>query len=201
MIIGTGCNVPGVMSTRTLENKKDRMIAILINPFMSCGARLPIYMVFIAAFFPKHGGLVLFSLYAIGIIVALTMGKIFSKVFRGEESFFIMELPPYRMPTIKGIPLYVGAGIILVHSTMTVIFCGQPPMDPIHTTLWWNPIGGQIWEQVALSHQSLYCQFGTWQASVDLCRDCKKEAGRNLGIIGRVKRVPLITSIQGVFYP
>ena len=119
MIIGTGCNVPGVMSTRTLENKKDRMIAILINPFMSCGARLPIYMVFIAAFFPKHGGLVLFSLYAIGIIVALTMGKIFSKVFRGEESFFIMELPLIECPPSKESaficgsrygPLFTGPG-------------------------------------------------------------------------------------------
>ena len=88
MLIGTGCNVPGIMATRTMENKKDRMIAILINPFMSCGARLPIYMVFIAAFFPKHGGLVLFSLYGLGIAIALIMGKIFSKtLFKGEETF------------------------------------------------------------------------------------------------------------------
>ena len=102
MIVGFGCNVPGVMSTRTLENKKDRMIAILINPFMSCGAKIPIYLVFIAAFFPKHGGLVLFAIYTLGILMALIMGKIFSStLFKGESSHFIMELPPYRLPTFK----------------------------------------------------------------------------------------------------
>ena len=110
MIVGFGCNVPGIMSTRTLENKKDRMIAILINPFMSCGARLPIYLVFIAAFFPNNGGLVLFLLYLLGILVALLMGKIFSKtLFKGESSYFIMELPPYRLPTLRNVlKKYVG---------------------------------------------------------------------------------------------
>jgi ferrous iron transport protein B len=104
MIIGFGCTVPGIMSTRTMDNKKDRMITMLINPFMSCGAKLPIYSVFIAAFFPDRGGLVLFSIYALGIIVALAMAKVFSKtLFRGESSYFIMELPPYRMPTAKNV--------------------------------------------------------------------------------------------------
>ncbi len=102
MIIGFGCTVPAVMATRTLDNKKDRMIAILINPFMSCGAKVPIYLAFTAAFFPKNGGVVMFALYAIGIIVALIMGKIFSStIFKGEESHFIMELPPYRAPILK----------------------------------------------------------------------------------------------------
>ncbi|NLJ77856.1 MAG: ferrous iron transport protein B [Tissierellia bacterium] len=104
MIIGFGCNVPGIMSTRTLDNKKDRMITTLINPFMSCGAKLPIYSVFIAAFFPNHGGLILFSLYTLGIMIALIMAKVFSKtLFKGESSYLIMELPPYRMPTIKNV--------------------------------------------------------------------------------------------------
>ena len=104
MIIGFGCNVPGIMSARTLDDRKDRMITTLINPFMSCGAKLPIYSVFIAAFFPKHGGLVLFSMYALGIIIGLVMAKVFSKtLFKGESSYFIMELPPYRIPTIKNV--------------------------------------------------------------------------------------------------
>lgn len=105
MIIGFGCNVPGIMSARTLDNKRDRMIAILINPFMSCGAKIPIYSVFIAAFFPNHGGLILFGLYALGIIIGLIMAKIFSNtIFKGEQpSYFIMELPPYRVPTIKSV--------------------------------------------------------------------------------------------------
>src|SRR5690606_4708711 len=80
------------------------MIAILINPFMSCGARIPIYLVFISAFFPDKGGLVLFLLYALGIVVALVMAKIFSKtLFKGEASYFIMELPPYRIPTAENV--------------------------------------------------------------------------------------------------
>jgi len=104
MIIGFGCNVPGIMAARTLDNKKDRMIATLINPFMSCGAKIPIYSVFIAAFFPKYGGLVLFSIYALGIVIGLIMAKILSKtLFKGESSYFIMELPPYRIPTIKSV--------------------------------------------------------------------------------------------------
>ncbi|HPP32304.1 MAG TPA: ferrous iron transport protein B, partial [Soehngenia sp.] len=104
MIVGFGCNVPGIMSTRTLDNKKDRMIAILINPFMSCGARLPVYMVFIGAFFPNNGGLVLFLIYALGIAMALIMAKIFSKtLFKGEETHFIMELPPYRLPSMNSV--------------------------------------------------------------------------------------------------
>ncbi|NMB40576.1 MAG: ferrous iron transport protein B, partial [Firmicutes bacterium] len=104
LIIGFGCNVPGIMSARTLDNKKDRMITTLINPFMSCGAKLPIYSIFIAAFFSKYGGLVLFLLYTLGIMVALLMAKIFSKtLFKGEVSYYIMELPPYRMPTLGNV--------------------------------------------------------------------------------------------------
>jgi ferrous iron transport protein B len=104
MIIGFGCNVPGIMSARTLDNTKDKIITTLINPFMSCGAKLPIYSVFIAAFFPDHGGLVLFSLYALGIIVAMIMATVFSRtLLKGESSYFIMELPPYRMPIAKNV--------------------------------------------------------------------------------------------------
>ena len=104
LIIGFGCNVPGIMSARTLDNKKDRMITTLINPFMSCGAKLPIYSIFIAAFFSKYGGLILFLLYALGIAVALLMAKLLSKtLFKGEASYYIMELPPYRMPTLRNV--------------------------------------------------------------------------------------------------
>lgn len=104
LIIGFGCNVPGIMSARALDNKKDRMITTLINPFMSCGAKIPIYSVFIAAFFPRYGGFLLFGLYTLGIIVGLIMAKIFSKtLFKGESSYFIMELPPYRLPTIRNV--------------------------------------------------------------------------------------------------
>lgn len=99
MIVGFGCNVPGVMSTRTLENKNDRMIALLINPFMSCGAKIPVYSIFASAFFPESAALVTFSLYFIGFIVAIISAKIFSMtLFKNKATDFIMELPPYRPP-------------------------------------------------------------------------------------------------------
>ncbi|MDC4408378.1 ferrous iron transporter B, partial [Acinetobacter baumannii] len=92
------------MATRTLDNKKDRMIAILINPFISCGARLPIYAVFISAFFDSYQALILFELYVTGLIIALIAGKIFSKtIFKGDPSHFVMELPSYRVPSLKNI--------------------------------------------------------------------------------------------------
>ena len=104
MLVGFGCNVPAIMSARTLENENDRTLTILINPFMSCGARLPVYALFCAAFFPDNGGVVVFSLYLIGIIVAILSAFLFKKtIFRSETSAFIMELPPYHMPTIKGL--------------------------------------------------------------------------------------------------
>src|SRR5699024_811130 len=104
MIVGFGCNVPGIMATRTLDNKKDRMIAILINPFMSCGGKIPIYILFISVFFPNHGGIALFTIYILGIVLALVFGKIFSKLlFKNEQSEFIMELPPYRLPSFRSV--------------------------------------------------------------------------------------------------
>jgi ferrous iron transport protein B len=115
LIIGGGCNVAGIMSTRTLESKKDRMIAILINPFVSCPARLAVYGVFIAAFFSDKklwifnlGGVIIFSLYVLGIVIAIIVGKFLSdKVFKAEESYFVMELPPYRIPTAKSLLIHM----------------------------------------------------------------------------------------------
>jgi len=104
MILGFGCNIPGIMATRTLESKKDRILTILINPFMSCSARLPIYVLFAGTFFPKKAGMVIFSLYILGIAVAIFTAILFKKLFfRGEVAPLIMELPPYRMPTFKSV--------------------------------------------------------------------------------------------------
>jgi len=102
LIMGFGCNVPAIMATRTIEDKNNRLITMLINPFMSCSARLPVYILFISAFFPEHSGTVLFSIYALGIIMAIAMAKIFRKVlFKEKDVPFVMELPPYRMPTLR----------------------------------------------------------------------------------------------------
>jgi len=107
MIVGFGCNVPAIMATRTLENQKDRTLTILINPFMSCGARLPVYALFASVFFARNGGLLIFSIYFIGIFLAITTGLLFKKtIFKGETSTFVMELPPYHIPTFNGIMMH-----------------------------------------------------------------------------------------------
>src|SRR5574337_839190 len=100
MLLGFGCNVPAIYATRTLENPRDKALTALLVPLMSCGARLPVYAVFIGAFFSAHAGTVLWSLYVMGIGLAIMMGVIFKKtLFKGETPMFIMELPPYRLPS------------------------------------------------------------------------------------------------------
>jgi ferrous iron transport protein B len=104
MLVGFGCNVPGIMATRTLESRRDRILAILMNPFMSCGARLPVYTLFAAAFFPQRGGIVIFAIYLIGIGLAVMTGLLFKNtLLRGEVTSFVMELPPYHLPTFSGV--------------------------------------------------------------------------------------------------
>ncbi len=104
LLMGFGCNVPAVMATRTIESRNDRILTILINPFMSCSARLPVYILIIGAVFPKNPGTVLFLVYGIGITMAATIALVFKKVvFKSHEAPFVMELPPYRLPTLKAI--------------------------------------------------------------------------------------------------
>ena len=104
LIMGFGCNVPAIMASRTIEDRKCRLITMLVNPLMSCSARLPIYLVMVGAFFPSYASIVLLGIYAIGIILAVLMARLFSKfLVKGEDAPFVMELPPYRMPTMKSI--------------------------------------------------------------------------------------------------
>ncbi|EHK2304644.1 ferrous iron transport protein B [Clostridium perfringens] len=211
MIVSVGCNVPGIMSTRTLENKKDRMIAILINPFISCGARMPIYAVFVEAFFPTHQGLVLFSLYVLGIIVALISGKIFSKtLFKGESSYFVMELPAYRMPSIKNVFLlmwekagafFKKAGMIIfpmmiVLWALSVLPLGVEPNSE-HSIL--GMIGSFVAPLFVLAG------YGTWQAGVSLITGilAKESVVATMGMVyaGVEEGEALINVIQQVFTP
>jgi ferrous iron transport protein B len=109
MIVGFGCNVPAIMATRTLENPRDRILTNLMNPFMSCGARLPVYALFAAAFFPINGQNIVFGLYLLGIGVAVLTGLIMRHtLFKGETTPFIMELPTYHLPTMQGIFIRTG---------------------------------------------------------------------------------------------
>ena len=104
MMVSFGCNIPGIMATRTLENRRDRLMTILMNPFMSCGARLPVYALFCAAFFPTNGQNIVFMLYVLGILAAIFTGLVMKKtLFQGEAAPFVMELPPYHIPTVKGV--------------------------------------------------------------------------------------------------
>ena len=104
MIMGFGCNIPAIMATRTIEDRKSRLITMLIIPLISCSARLPVYIIIISAFFPHHAALTLFCMYLIGIVFSVFMAKVFSRfVIKGESSPFVMELPPYRMPSMKSV--------------------------------------------------------------------------------------------------
>lgn len=145
LIMGFGCNVPAIMASRTIENRKSRLITMLINPFMSCSARLPIYLVLVGAFFQKHASAVLLLIYAAGILLAVIMARIFSKVLmKGDDTPFVMELPPYRMPTAKAIVRHTwdkGAqylkkmgGIIMVASIL-IWFLGYYPRPQANETL------------------------------------------------------------------
>jgi len=107
LIIGFGCTVPAYMGSRILENKKDRLVTMHINTFMSCGARLPVYILFAGAFFPAAAGNVIFSIYIIGVLMAVIMAKVLRATrFKGMSDPFVMELPPYRIPTLKGILIH-----------------------------------------------------------------------------------------------
>lgn len=102
LIMGFGCNVPAIMTTRTLKDRNDRLLTMLINPFMSCSARLPVYILITGAIFPKYAGTVIFGLYLTGILLAILISILFKKtLFKNKEAPFVMELPPYRMPTMK----------------------------------------------------------------------------------------------------
>jgi ferrous iron transport protein B len=106
MLVGFGCTVPGVMASRTLPSERDRKMTILLTPFMSCSAKLPIYAFFTAAFFPQHGGLVMVGLYVLGMVAGVLVALIFKgTLFKGEAVPFVMELPNYRMPGAKNVAL------------------------------------------------------------------------------------------------
>lgn len=145
LIMGFGCNVPAIMASRTIENRKNRLITMLVNPLMSCSARLPIYLLLVGTFFPNNASLVLLCIYATGILLAVVMARLFTKVLvKGDDTPFVMELPPYRMPTSKSIFRHTwekGAqylkkmgGIIMVASII-IWFLGYYPNHNAYDTV------------------------------------------------------------------
>ncbi|MBM6939555.1 ferrous iron transport protein B [Pseudoflavonifractor phocaeensis] len=178
MLMGFGCTVPAVMGARTMEHEKDRRMTIMLVPFMSCSARLPVYGLMTAAFFARWSGLVVFSLYLLGLICAILSGILLKKlVFKGEPAAFVLELPPYRMPTLKNMALHVWekvrgflvkAGTLILAMSVLLWFLktfgwnGGLTMvtDAEHSFL--GGIGG------AIAPLLIPLGFGTWQAAVAL---------------------------------
>jgi ferrous iron transport protein B len=137
MLMGFGCNAPAIMATRTLESEKDRILTILINPLMSCSARLPVYILLAGSFFGAKAGNVIFSIYALGIVLAISVGRLFrSTVLRGKVAPFVMELPPYRVPMFKGLLIHMWdrskiflkkmGGVILIGSVVVWFLSAFP---------------------------------------------------------------------------
>ncbi|WP_125153150.1 ferrous iron transport protein B [Clostridium rectalis] len=218
LIISSGCNVAGIMSTRTMESKKDRMVSILINPFISCGARLPVYALFVSAFFEEkkigifsQAGIIIFGLYVLGIIMAIFMGKIFSStLFKGEQSYFVMELPPYRIPTIKGVIIHMWEkseafikkagtiifGIVVLVWALSNLPAGVEPGSE-------NSILGIIGSAIAPIFKP--AGFGNWQSGVALITGLgAKEAvvGTMATVYGVASEgVELIQEVRQIFTP
>ena len=140
LVMGFGCNVPAIIATRTIESKTSRLITILIEPFMSCGARLPIYLLLVGIFFPEHASVALLGLYALGVLVAIVTAKMLRRFhYKKDETPFVMELPPYRIPTMKATMRHMWAkgqqylkkmgGVILVASLVVWILSYFPRPD------------------------------------------------------------------------
>lgn len=139
LLIGFGCNVPAIMATRTLESRRDRIITMLITPFMSCSARLPVYILLVSAFFPVNQGLVLMSIYLVGIVLAvLTALLLKNTLFAKSSDPFVMELPPYRMPTMRNTTIHMWSkagqylrkmGTIILLASVLIWALGYFPLD------------------------------------------------------------------------
>jgi ferrous iron transport protein B len=173
MVLGFGCNVPGIYATRTLESHRDRVLTALLLPLMSCGARLPVYALFTAVFLPGRAGTVIWALYVLGIALAIAMGILFKRtLFRGDAPPFIMELPPYRMPSLASLALHtwekgkhflVKAGTYILAVSVLVWFLLHLPWGVENKRDSYLGRAGQV---VAPALAPL--GFGTWEAASSL---------------------------------
>ncbi len=216
MLMGFGCSTPAIMATRTLENEKDRRLTIILTPFMSCGARMPIYALFAAAFFARNQSVVIFSVYVLGIVVAILSGLLLKKtVLKGEAAPFLMELPPYRVPTLKGTGIHMWergkgfmkkAGTVIFAASVLIWFCQSFDFslrmveDPAFS------IFGLIGTFIAPVFAPL--GFGDWKSSMAILTGfaAKEVVVATLGILHGVSEATetsgeLITAIQTVFTP
>lgn len=173
MLLSFGCNVPGIYATRTLENPRDKALTALLLPLMSCGARLPVYVLFAAVFFAAQAATVIWSLYVLGIALAIVMGVIFKKtLFRGEAPMFIMELPPYRLPSLRNLLIHtwekgkhflIKAGTYILAVSVLVWFLLNLPWGVEHKR---DSYLGQTGAAIAPVFEPL--GFGNWEAASSL---------------------------------
>lgn len=175
MIIGFGCSVPAIMASRTLASERDRKMTIILTPFMSCSAKLPIYGMFIAAFFPQNGGLIMLSLYLLGILVAIISGLLLnSLVFRGKPVPFVMELPAYRLPTARNILMHMWEKAKdFLHKAFTIIFMASIViwfLQNFDIRFYLVDAGDSIIAQVGKLIAPVFAPlgFGSWQAATSL---------------------------------
>ena len=196
LIMGFGCNVPAIMATRTIEDRKSRLITMLVNPLMSCSARLPIYLVMIGAFFPNCASFMLLCIYTAGILLAVIMARIFSKfLVKGEDSPFVMELPPYRMPTSKsnmrhtwekGAQYLKKKGGIIMIASIIIWFQGYNPQH-------------DAYENVAEQQDNSYIgQIG--KAIEPVIKPLGFDWKLGIGLISGVGAKELVVSTLGVLY-
>lgn len=209
LLIGFGCNVPGIMATRTLESKRDRLITILISPLMSCAARLPVYALFAGAFFAERRGLVIFSLYIFGIVLAVAMGKLFKTfLFKAETSPFVMELPPYRMPTLRSVLIHMWergsafvrkAGTIIVAVVILVWVLSSLPIGVEYASQ--ESLIGRLGTFLAPVFRP--AGFGTWEAAAALVFGilAKEVVVGTLGVLYGVGEAGLAGPIQQHWTP
>jgi ferrous iron transport protein B len=204
MMIGFGCNVPGIMAARTIETPRERLMTILLTPLMSCSARLPVYALFVGAFFVGHKALVVLSLYVLGIVVALLLAKIFTKtLLKSETSLFVIELPPYRLPQVQSLWRSTwDKGKGFVRKAGTFIFAGS-------VFIWLLSYAGPNGLKVDLDDSFLAAignlfahvlepiGFGTWQAAASLITGfLAKEA--IISTMNIIYFVPENASLQGL---
>lgn len=202
LIMGFGCNVPAIMATRTIENRNNRLLTILINPFMSCSARLPVYILLIGAIFPSYKGTLLFAIYLTGILLAIVIALIFKKtLFKSADAPFVMELPPYRMPTLRSVFKHMWAkasqylkkmgGIIMVASVL-IWALGHYPLQK-------QAFPGTGAENLSVHENSYIAKLGKLiePAIVPLGFDWRMGVCLFTGITAK----EIVVSTMGVIYP
>ncbi len=178
MIVGFGCSVPAIYATRTLENRRDRILTGLLVPFMSCSARLPVYVLFAAIFFPQYASLAIFAMYLLGILIAIVVGLLLNQtLFKStEQSHFIMELPPYRLPTLRNIwrqmwertsSFIHNAWTLILAVSVALWFLLAIPARGAESSFAAVPVGDSVFGAVSDGIAPVFAPlgFGRWQAS------------------------------------